>query len=1160
MIALVIIVMTFIDIVQCSADVLLPLPGLVAERGHQRVTEIAFSHDDRYIYSLGTEGTIGIWDIDSQTEVMVLDLGSGYNHMGLTQLGKYLAASDNTGRIDIWDTALWSIRNTIFTPDVRILESMAISPDGQSLCCVVYKYNASTVLLLIDAKTGKSLLEMPIKAPSPSVVRFSHDGHCVAASVREADNSYPIEIWNLAEHTLHARLTGHTRQITSVRFTHDDAGLVSSSYDGTVKIWDLATSQPVDTFNPHGPNPAGHPDFVEALALSADDSLVFSSTWLRKLQLWRHGSTAPVVSFPDPANAAEAIALSGSGKLLALGCIEGTIEIRDLEHNTIRSLHRHFQGATHLGISSNRRRLAAIIEPPPLSWSQSAGHLLWLWDLGAGQPYALVASGKYDGPLAVSPNGEFVATVDYSTIHLFNGNNGASLSPLSVHTVPIGAVRITPPPEHVVSADWEGHVDISSIGSAALPDNILRAARGGQVAVSPDGRKVAIGGWVDAKTHEKTPPSVWDIASRSSIALPCEPGAVAYDPNGRWLAAGGGLTPAGSVFSIFDTQADYACHRSIIAYQHTAVVSLSFSPDGRRIVTGGVLDVPKIWDVETGNLVRALNPYLKLGYDGLEFYSDSRMLFAKGPDGIEVIDTVTGSLSCTLAVLDDGSWVVITPNGLFDTNNLEKIRGLHWIFGDAPYEPISIETFRRDFYIPRLLSRLLSPVTRLPLAQRRDLALINRVRPVISKIAVDREPGSEDLVTVTVDVTDNRKLTHVGDRDVVKSSGIYDLRLFRDGQIVGEKPDSALNAVEHQVSRMNFDAGELANWQVNTRICTGPGTTVAVQFPHIRLPRVNGVDNVRFSAYAFNEDRAKSDTFSMDYPLQRDLSPRARRAYLVTVGVNSCNAGFTWNLSTPANDVRLLQRNLPPYLKNTYPDVVSVSLISSSRKLQGAGEFSATKESIKSVFDALSGQIENSKIPPSRAEDLVIFFFSCHGFASSTSPYYLVPANPGEAFDTTEDLLADYLDGKSIPFEQEVRNFVSNCISVDELSSWIRGVDAREIVLIVDACHSGAAVGSEDVFRPGPMGDPGFGQMAYDKRMRLLSSTQAAGISIGDGYGLLTYALVQVELLERKPATLDLKAWLSGAVNDLPDLYKGSHHAAEDPTPEQRPQLFDFNS
>ena len=42
------------------------------------------------------------------------------------------------------------------------------------------------------------------------------------------------------------------------------------------------------------------------------------------------------------------------------------------------------------------------------------------------------------------------------------------------------------------------------------------------------------------------------------------------------------------------------------------------------------------------------------------------------------------------------------------------------------------------------------------------------------------------------------------------------------------------------------------------------------------------------------------------------------------------------------------------------------------------------------------------------------------------------------------------------------------------------------MVMIIDACHSAGSVEHEG-FKPGPMGSRGLGQLAYNKRMRILA-------------------------------------------------------------------------
>jgi uncharacterized caspase-like protein len=108
-------------------------------------------------------------------------------------------------------------------------------------------------------------------------------------------------------------------------------------------------------------------------------------------------------------------------------------------------------------------------------------------------------------------------------------------------------------------------------------------------------------------------------------------------------------------------------------------------------------------------------------------------------------------------------------------------------------------------------------------------------------------------------------------------------------------------------------------------------------------------------------------------------------------------------------------------------------------------------------------------------------------------------------------------------------------VSSDELSGWMRDVDAGDLVMIVDTCHSAATV-EEPGFKPGPMGSRGLGQLAYDKGMRILAASQADDVALESEklkQGLLTYALVQNGLEDRQAAGSDgkgeitMEGWLT---------------------------------
>lgn len=66
--------------------------------------------------------------------------------------------------------------------------------------------------------------------------------------------------------------------------------------------------------------------------------------------------------------------------------------------------------------------------------------------------------------------------------------------------------------------------------------------------------------------------------------------------------------------------------------------------------------------------------------------------------------------------------------------------------------------------------------------------------------------------------------------------------------------------------------------------------------------------------------------------------------------------------------------------------------------------------------------------------------------------------------------------------------------------------------MILDSCHSAAVPGRN--FRPGPLGDPGLGQLAYDKGVLILTATRPNKLALatlreGGGRSLLPEVLVK---------------------------------------------------
>jgi len=391
-----------------------------------------------------------------------------------------------------------------------------------------------------------------------------------------------------------------------------------------------------------------------------------------------------------------------------------------------------------------------------------------------------------------------------------------------------------------------------------------------------------------------------------------------------------------------------------------AVVSAAFSPNGRFIVSASHDQTTRIWNSETGR---------------------------------ELIRLVS---------FTNGTWVVATPEGHFDTNNLEEIKGLHWLISDDPLRTLPLEIFMRDYYEPRLLARVLAGEE---LREIPSLAKVNRAQPRVQIVSVERELGTSDTVRVTVEIGGVSQQFGTESERWTMTTGVYDLRLFRGGQLVGQwpaEPDLASKPVEE----------EREQWRTAHHVAHFEEGTKKVVLSGIRLPRLAGVKEVEFKAYAFNEDRVKSDTARFAYTVPPDLSPRSARAYLVTIGVNSF-ADASWNLNYAANDARRAGSVLKARLESLrdahgeqrYEQVVWVPLVSDTMEEKPPVErLQATKAHIEAVLKTLAGQpvptARLMNIPGAKdlrrvnPEDLVVIMISTHGVVDKKQGnFYFLPAD-----------------------------------------------------------------------------------------------------------------------------------------------------------------------
>ena len=167
----------------------------------------------------------------------------------------------------------------------------------------------------------------------------------------------------------------------------------------------------------------------------------------------------------------------------------------------------------------------------------------------------------------------------------------------------------------------------------------------------------------------------------------------------------------------------------------------------------------RIWNSNTGAELHRLT-----GHQGsvatVRFSPGEKLLLTSGKDGVAILsDPQSGNELIRLVSAQDNSWIVVAPDGRFDTAQLEAPEGVHWAMPGDLLHPLPPEIFMRDYYEPRLLPRcyhaaLLKVQSRATdvdcargsFAPVRALADLNRIQPVVRIKSVGRGWSADEAV------------------------------------------------------------------------------------------------------------------------------------------------------------------------------------------------------------------------------------------------------------------------------------------------------------------------------------------------------------------------------------------------------------------------------
>jgi WD40 repeat protein len=1131
-------------------------PDLVVQTSHGvLIQSIAFSPNGNLLASGGGDGTIKLWDVQSGRQIRtltghppfkveereywldtydpLLNVFEGMDTQGRLNTphalafspdGKTLASGSNARTIIIWDVATGNRLTTIHSP-VGIW-FVAFSSDGKTLLSQSEQKSEEHSYRYWEVASGN---ELKNSSPPLSSFRLPWQTPDGKLTVRYSEEETSLKIFDSGGHQVRV-LEGHEGGVRRAIFSPGGNILASGGWDRTVRLWNLNGKEQTRVLGKHG-------SFVSSLAFSADQKILASGSADLTIKLWDVTSGRELRTLRGYSINSFPLAFGRDNGLL-LANTGARAHVWDLRKGRKLASARIHKGTIHIVLFSRDRGVFATSD------ESTAGITAWTRNSTQLDDYRRALK---------LPNVIFPADVDdwvdYAesdkTIKLWNGDDGTLKKQLGGNAGEITSLAFSYDSKVLASGSEDHTIKLWKLNSEEEPLTLKgHNADVSAVAFNPTGQFLASG---DSDGNLK----LWNLTTLKEMPL------------------------AGNV-------------------RGDRIISIVFPADEKSLISfeGALTDLKiRIWDLDSYQLRDAFSfrrspekidqvlnlvpdVFQKMNFpvtDDARFYAVSR---PGGRIGLFARDTLSDQTDeariplAWLIALGDEDWVVVTPNGQFDTNNLERPEGLNWTFPDTPLQPLSFEIFMRDYYEPRLLPRLLKGET---FGQLPSLAALNRIQPNVGKLSIVPQDNKRDLVTVNVEVASTGGQCLKDGQRLPCESGVYDLRLYRDGQLVAQYPQTKAGDAASDLSTQNRQQ-ELAEWRKSSVVKTDEGKPISIatgaqsiRFTNIRLPQRSDVSKVEFTAFAFNRDRVKSVTSEpIFYPLRQPRPGVKRRAFVICVGVDA-TSDPSLRLGFAPYGARDIEQLLREKLQSQY-EVVSVPLISENKQDSADIEQDrATKGNIQAVLNLLSGESGTttqrqvfSMLRSATPDDLVLLYIASHGYSDPKGKFYIIPSDIGSPEGVSEQLLNRCLQHSEQSAScRAAREFLHHSISTDELTQWLQPIDAGQVVLILDSCHSAAVSGSN--FRPGPMGDRGFGQLSYDKGMLVLAATQADNAAWGIlDRSLLTYALTDQQLGTGQP--FDFSRWLGEAERQVPELYNRYVKNQESTVLEtpQEPELFDF--